>query len=298
MRCSWIKYPSGTTNSPSNLKVSYINITSQTVTKDNIKHSLLFDAGPEEDAWERNAKRLSIDLASVERIQLSHWHRDHSGGMLRAISMIITAQKSFSKSSSPVTIDLHPDRPDYRGFMAGPMPVSMQVDPSFEEMTNLGALVEKNEKAHTVLDNMFLVSGEIPRVTSYETGVKGGIRFVENEGKWIKDEEIRDERFLVCNLKGKGLVLFTGCSHGGVVNAALHAKKLMNGEVPLYAVVGGYHLVGEQEANVKSTVRDLKALEPKVLLPGHCSGWRVKVEIEKELPGRLIPSSVGARFEF
>jgi 7,8-dihydropterin-6-yl-methyl-4-(beta-D-ribofuranosyl)aminobenzene 5'-phosphate synthase len=40
---------------------------------------MMFDAGPEGQAWERNAKRLGIDLASIERIQLSHWHRDHSG---------------------------------------------------------------------------------------------------------------------------------------------------------------------------------------------------------------------------
>jgi metal-dependent hydrolase (beta-lactamase superfamily II) len=52
---------------------------SQTGTKGDVSHSVLFDAGPEEDAWERNAKRLRADLASVEVIQLSHWHRDHSG---------------------------------------------------------------------------------------------------------------------------------------------------------------------------------------------------------------------------
>jgi len=40
---------------------------------------MMFDTGPEGQAWERNAKRLGVDLASIERIQLSHWHRDHSG---------------------------------------------------------------------------------------------------------------------------------------------------------------------------------------------------------------------------
>lgn len=128
--------------------------------------------------------------------------------------------------------------------------------------------------------------------------MKGGIRFDSQSQEWNQDEDILDERFLMCNLKGKGLVVFTGCSHGGVVNAATHAKELVKGEVPLYAVVGGYHLVGEQEASVQDTVRDLKALDVRILVPGHCSGWRVKGEIEKEMPGRLVPCSVGARFEF
>lgn len=152
LRCSWTKY--SRCNYPSLLNLSISLTNTQTVTKDNKKHSLLFDVGPEEDAWERNAKRLSIDLASIERIQLSHWHRDHSGGMLRAISMI-TSAKANEPSSSPVTIDLHPDRPDYRGFMANETPISYQADPSFSEMTDLGAIVETDSEAHTVLDTRF-----------------------------------------------------------------------------------------------------------------------------------------------
>ncbi len=102
----------------------------------------------------------------------------------------------------------------------------------------------------------------------------------------------------MCNLKGKGVVLFTGCSHGGVINASRHAVELLGGKVPLYAVLGGYHLVGEQEANVGQTVEDLRSFDVKVLLPGHCSGWRVKGEIERVMPGRLVPCSVGSRFVF
>lgn len=53
----------------------------QTATKGDKKHSVLFDAGPEGDAWERNVKRLRPDLSCVEVVQLSHWHRDHSGAL-------------------------------------------------------------------------------------------------------------------------------------------------------------------------------------------------------------------------
>jgi 7,8-dihydropterin-6-yl-methyl-4-(beta-D-ribofuranosyl)aminobenzene 5'-phosphate synthase len=44
-----------------------------------VKHSVLFDIGPEEDAWEKNVRRLAVDISEIEVIQLSHWHRDHSG---------------------------------------------------------------------------------------------------------------------------------------------------------------------------------------------------------------------------
>jgi 7,8-dihydropterin-6-yl-methyl-4-(beta-D-ribofuranosyl)aminobenzene 5'-phosphate synthase len=56
---------------------------------------------------------------------------------------------------------------------------------------------------------MFLISGEIPRVTSYETGFKNGIAFFESKKSWVKDELISDERFLMCNVKGKRVSYWT-----------------------------------------------------------------------------------------
>jgi 7,8-dihydropterin-6-yl-methyl-4-(beta-D-ribofuranosyl)aminobenzene 5'-phosphate synthase len=51
----------------------------QTAVKGETRRTLLFDTGPEEDIWERNVKRLKPNLAAIDRIHLSHWHRDHSG---------------------------------------------------------------------------------------------------------------------------------------------------------------------------------------------------------------------------
>jgi len=62
--------------------------------------------------------------------------------------------------------------------------------------------------------------------------------------------------------------------------------------------MGGYHLSGPNEPMIQETVADFKKLDPKVLVAGHCSGWRVKFEIEKEMPGRLAPSFVGSKYVF
>jgi 7,8-dihydropterin-6-yl-methyl-4-(beta-D-ribofuranosyl)aminobenzene 5'-phosphate synthase len=91
--------------------------------------------------------------------------------------------------------------------------------------------------------------------------------------------------------------MFTGCSHAGVVNASKNAVELA-GSTPLFAVVGGYHLADAEPAQIESSVRDLQALKPKLLLPGHCTGWRAKYEIEKVMPGQLAPCTVGTRFTF
>lgn len=90
--------------------------------------------------------------------------------------------------------------------------------------------------------------------------------------------------------------MFTGCSHAGVVNASRHALELGNG-APLYAVMGGYHLADVEAQQIQATAQDLKALDVKVLLTGHCTGWRAKFEIQRVMPeGSLVPSFVGSRF--
>lgn len=299
---------------------------SQTATKGDIKRSILFDAGPEEDAWERNANRLKPALCSVDLIQLSHWHRDHSGlsvrrcfstrsllpgGLLRAIRSVNCAKHAKGVSRDTV-VDVHPERPDYRGFALGEKIISLKADPSFEEIEAAGATVTKHDETHTVLDNLFLISGEIPRLTPYETGLKGAMRYDRDEKDWFSDESITDERFLMCNLKGlhlrvssshanpvsgKGIVMFTACSHAGVVNAARHAVNLL-GDVPLHGVVGGFHLATSEHDQMESTIKDLKRLDPAVLLPGHCTGWRAKFAIEKHMPGALVPCTVGIKITF
>ncbi|KAL1857389.1 hypothetical protein Plec18170_003513, partial [Paecilomyces lecythidis] len=158
-------------------------------------------------------------------------------------------------------MDMHPNRPDFRGVQAD-IPISLEADPSFDEILAAGATVLKSDQPHTVLDDFFLVSGEIPRETPYEDGIYGGLRYDTSKGKWEEDTLIMDERYVMCNLKGKGLVVFTGCGHAGVVNTCRNALALGN-RVPLYSVVGGYHLADANETKLDATMKDLKILDPK-----------------------------------
>lgn len=133
------------------------------------------------------------------------------GGMLKAIQMIREAKKEKELSDTSVVVDLHPSRPDYRGIGIGDNIISLEADPTFEEIEKAGATVNKHSEAHTVLDDMFLISGEIPRVTPYEHGLKGAMRFDKEDGDWFSDEMIADERFLMCNLKGMHNLIVNCC---------------------------------------------------------------------------------------
>lgn len=89
--------------------------------------------------------------------------------------------------------------------------------------------------------------------------------------------------------------MFTGCSHGGVINASKYAASL-GGGTPLYAVMGGYHLADADPEHIQATADAFKSLDVQVLLAGHCTGWRAKYKIQEEMPGKLVPSFVGSRF--
>jgi 7,8-dihydropterin-6-yl-methyl-4-(beta-D-ribofuranosyl)aminobenzene 5'-phosphate synthase len=179
--------------------------------------------------------------------------------------MINSDKEKTGLDIHPTIVDLHPSRPDYRGFLGPLGPISLEADPSFAEVEAAGGVVSKNDKPHTVLDNCFLVSGFIPRVTEYEQGLKRGLRWVGAKGEWEEDTLVADERLVMCKVKDRGIVMFTGCSHAGVVNASKHAVEL-GGGTALYAVVGGYHLADAEKPAMEATIRDLKALDPKVLV--------------------------------
>lgn len=96
---------------------------------------------------------------------------------------------------------------------------------------------------------------------------------------------------------GKGLVVFAGCSHPGIVNICTHALTLCP-DTPLYAVIGGFHLADADVAKLDASIAGLKTLNPRVLMPGHCTGWRFKFAIEREMPGVLVPCFSGTKYAF
>lgn len=116
---------------------------------------------------------------------------------------MIKDAKQAKGRSDDLVVDVHPDRPTYRGIALPQQIISLEADPSFEEIVDAGAVLDKRDDAHTVLDDMFLISGEIPRKTTYETGLKASVRFDAEEQDWFSDEAIADERLLACKLKGK-----------------------------------------------------------------------------------------------
>jgi 7,8-dihydropterin-6-yl-methyl-4-(beta-D-ribofuranosyl)aminobenzene 5'-phosphate synthase len=265
-----------------------------TVRKGNETRTLLFDSGPEDRTFEQNVSRLGVDLAPVQAIVLSHGHWDHAGAMLRALQLI-----RDRNGGAEVPYYAHPDIFRTRAVKLGNDSMRLMEDvPSIQALRAHGARVINTTEPQLVLDGMAMVSGEIPRVTPFERGFKGQHRRTLDGAGWELDELIMDERFVAVNVAGKGIVVFTACSHAGVINVLAHAKTCFGGE-PLYGVVGGLHLSGSTESIIPQTVEALHGFELAVIAAGHCTGWRAMAALSNAFGDKaLVPLSVGKRFAF
>ena len=124
----------------------------------------------------------------------------------------------------------------------------------------------------------------------------GHLRRSEDGTSWEADPLIIDERFLAVDVRGKGIVVFTACSHAGVVNVLRHARDAFS-PVPLYAVAGGFHLSAANERIIPETVADLSSFELTVIAPGHCTGWRATNALVGAFGESVVtPSAVGKTY--
>lgn len=256
--------------------------------------TLLFDTGPEDSVFEQNISRLNADLSGVEAIVLSHGHWDHGGAMLRALQII-----RDRNGGKEVPYYAHPDMFRTRALkMPNGSMRPMEDVPGIGALTAHGATVVTTAEAVTILEGLVYVSGEIPRVTPFERGLPGQHRKTLDGKGWELDELIMDERFVAVNVAGKGLVVFTACSHAGVINVLTHAKASFP-DVPLYAVVGGLHLSGTNERIIAETVEAMRPFGLTVIAAGHCTGWRAVTALANEFGDQtLVPLAVGKRFSF
>ena len=115
--------------------------------------------------------------------------------------------------------------------------------------------------------------------------------------QWRHDAAVLDDQALVINVRGRGLVVVTGCGHAGVVNIARQALRL-TGVDRLHALIGGFHLSGPAfEPIIEPTVAALTELAPALIVPGHCTGWRAQHALARALPEAWVQPSVGSRYQ-
>ncbi len=265
-----------------------------TAIKGSKHHCMLFDAGPASYGIDGNAPRLGIDMGAIDAAVLSHGHIDHAGGLPAALRLIHTAN-----GGTLIPVYANSDMFVHRGeYDEGGGVFTYEDIPSPEALAAAGGEYVDEPEAALLLDNLFYLSGEIPRVTAYERGLPDQIAQTGEGDDWEPDPWMYDERFLAVNIRNKGIFVFSACSHAGIINVLTHAREVFD-PVPLYGVMGGFHLAGKyMEPIIPETVGDMRKFDLQMIVPGHCTGWRAVHALLGAFGEEIvIPSAVGRLHE-
>ena len=249
--------------------------------------SILYDAGLSQETATHNLKVLGLELKSVEAMVLSHGHADHHGGLEGMLRRVGRKKLPFV---------LHPDAWQDRRIVF-PSGTEIHMPPPNRKLLEDKDVQILEERGPTLLLNeSILVSGQVERVTSFEKGFP--FQQAHRNGKWEPDPWIWDDQGIICNVKAKGLVVVSSCSHSGVVNVLQNAKRI-TGVEKIHAFVGGLHLTGGTfEKIIPETIDELKEIGPDVIVPGHCTGWKAAHQISHALPEAYVQTSVGTHMLF
>jgi 7,8-dihydropterin-6-yl-methyl-4-(beta-D-ribofuranosyl)aminobenzene 5'-phosphate synthase len=245
---------------------------------------ILFDTGARPNTVLENARELKIDLSGVQEVILSHFHDDHTTGLM-------TLRRELSKSNPAALSRVHVGKGIFlerRGRDQNPM-IAMK-----KEYEATGGTFIVHDKPEEILPGVWL-TGPVPR-TYPEKNYPASIEVVK-DGKWVEDD-LPEDQSLVFNTS-QGLVLLAGCGHAGIINTLEYARKFIR-PAPVNAAIGGFHLYNAKDEQLDWTADKLKEFQIAQILGAHCTGIESVYRLRQRLGlnrHNCVVGTVGATFD-
>lgn len=239
----------------------------------------LFDTG-QGKAILNNARHFGKDLKSIQGIILSHHHADHTGGLLSVIEHV-----------GPIKVYTHPDLFKNSYSIKNNIEKNIGIPYRREILESRGAEFIFNKDFTKITENI-MISGEIPRKTSFEKGDRFQV-IKTNEG-YVKDP-ILDDQTLVLNTE-KGLFIILGCSHSGIINILNHVVEKTK-QTHIHTIIGGTHLGPVEEEIRESSIKALKSFDIERIGVSHCTGLNTSARLIQEYGEKFFFCNVGTEIK-
>jgi 7,8-dihydropterin-6-yl-methyl-4-(beta-D-ribofuranosyl)aminobenzene 5'-phosphate synthase len=242
-------------------------------------YKILLDTGQSLSAA-YNAITLGIDLSQIDKVVFSHGHSDHTGGLLHILKIV----------KGKVEVIAHPDIWALKYVRrSGQVEDYIGVPFPREAAQTLGASFNLTKEPVWISENI-ITSGEIPMITEYEK--IDPILYVKEKGE-LKPDPLWDDQALFIE-SDKGLIIITGCAHRGIINTIRYAREL-TGVQPVYAVIGGTHLIRSSPQRMDLTIAELSSFGIKKLGLCHCTGLPASAILARTFGEAFFFNNAGTR---
>lgn len=243
--------------------------------------TILFDAGAS-DVFSLNADRMDIDLSRVDLAVVSHGHYDHTQGF-----------PLFCRINRRAPIYLHKNA--FRrshGFRDGKIEEEMcGIRWSDEAKNAMEDRIRFTDGSVWITDRI-AITGTVPCAEGFLPSEQ--FYYYNLDGHPVEDD-MSHEQCLVIR-EEKGITIFSGCSHRGVISALNAGKALFPGE-KVAALIAGMHLY-EADAKTRAAVIDeLAEADIERVLPVHCTGMNAICELKARLGCCCVIAQAGDSFD-
>jgi 7,8-dihydropterin-6-yl-methyl-4-(beta-D-ribofuranosyl)aminobenzene 5'-phosphate synthase len=270
--------------------------------------TILWDAGVSRIALIENMRRMKIDPQGINLIALSHGHGDHFAAMTDVL-MEMDLQPEDKEWRSPpqpeevqrwveatrIPLVAHPAAFRERwwrkddGTLVGPFH-----PPPNRVWEAIGVEVILSEAPYQLGPGCW-TTGYIPR-RSFETSGRPTKLLYRKEDAFLQDD-LEEDQAIAINIQDKGLVVLSGCAHSGIVNTVEYAREI-SGVEKVFAIIGGFHLARSNDEEIQRTIDQLRSLEPALVVPCHCTGFKALCQFAIQLPDEFVEGVVGATYLF